>query len=791
MKSISRNLRRARLAARLNHSRAERTSKLLAELLEPRMLLAQTTGLFFNEPEASDGYVLFAPNTSDTTFLIDKQGNVVNSWESEHLPGLVAHLLPDGSLIRDGAPHGQDGNGFINAVGAGGLFERFDWEGNKIWEFAYDSPQYLAHHDFEIMPNGNLLIIAWEYRSEAEATQAGRDPSLPGDGYLYPDKIVEVEPDYENGGGTVVWEWKVWDHLVQEFDPSKSNYYGATGVETNPQLIDINFVSTFSPGGGQAEDWTHANGIDYNAELDQIVLSVREFSEIWIIDHSTTTAQAAGHSGGNYGRGGDLLYRWGNPQAYDRGSEADRKLFFQHDPRWIPDGQEGAGNITVLNNGLARPGTDFTSVEEITPPILPNGTYSLAVGAAYGPATTAWTYNGPVANFAAIISGAMRLPNGNTLITYGTNGNMTEVTPGGEEVWKYVNPFAGDQMIGPEDPIPPLGVNDPLLGTLLVNFVFQAQHYAADEIAPLSPSVVGRRLFYNNSKFDGSSAAIGVADDAAIATDKSAYRVGDGISSFANVSSYSRGINGVMIDVTHVPGTISADDFTFRLGGNNNLASWTVAPAPTAISVRAGAGAGGTDRVVITWADSAIKNTWLEVSLLATEDTGLATADTFYFGSRLGDSGINAPPLAAVTSAFDEIGARSNPGIFQPVTNVYDYDRSQTVGASDALIARFNGGLLNMLNLSPPAGPLAAAVELDAVVVALSTAALARSGEPDADAADANLVSERRTSEDQLERPPVALLVDTAFAVESLADPPSASDEDGETLFDALLDDLP
>ena len=296
------------------------------------MLLAQTTGLFFNEPESRRRLYLFAPNTSNTTFLIDKDGNVVNTWTSEHLPGLLGYLQPDGSLIRDAAPHGQNGNGFINAAGAGGLLERFDWEGEKIWEFAYDSPQHLAHHDFEVMPNGNLLLIAWEYRSEAEATQAGRDPNLPGAGLPVSRhhrrsaaRLSRTAAARSCGNGTsgIIW--------CRSSIPRRITTTGRPVSKTNPQLIDINFVSTFSAGGGQAEDWTHANGIDYNAELDQIVLSVREFSEFWIIDHSTTTAQAAGHTGGNAGRGGDLLYRWGNPQAYDRGTAADRKLFYQHD----------------------------------------------------------------------------------------------------------------------------------------------------------------------------------------------------------------------------------------------------------------------------------------------------------------------------------------------------------------------------------------------------------------------------------------------------------------------------
>jgi hypothetical protein len=328
-------------------------------------------------------------------------------------------------LIRDAAPHGQGGNGSIQAAGAGGLLERFDWDGNKTWEFAYDSPTHLAHHDFEVMPNGNILLIAWELKAEAEATQAGRDPNLPGPGFLYPDHIVEVLPDLINGGGTVVWEWHVWDHLVQEFDITKDNWHGPTGVEDHPELIDVNYVSTADVGAGDAQDWTHANGIDYNAELDQIVLSVREFSEFWIIDHSTTTAEAAGHTGGDSGRGGDLLYRWGNPQAYDRGDADDRILYYQHDPQWIPDGLPGAGNITVFNNGFGQPGTDQSHAVEMTPPVDVNGNYPIDAGQPFGPAAATWTYTAPVGDFSAIISGAQRLPNGNTLVDYGVKGTFS------------------------------------------------------------------------------------------------------------------------------------------------------------------------------------------------------------------------------------------------------------------------------------------------------------------------------------------------------------------------------
>ncbi len=170
----------ARRSGRRRQSASRRSRRLTCERLEGRLLLAQTTGLFFNDPGASDGYTLFSPNQTDTTYLIDKDGVVQHEWQSAYTPGLLGYMLEDGSLIRASAPNGQGGNGDINAAGSGGLIERWDWEGTKIWEYAYDSPTVLQHHDFEVMPNGNVLLIAWELKSESspfgmELTQAGRD----------------------------------------------------------------------------------------------------------------------------------------------------------------------------------------------------------------------------------------------------------------------------------------------------------------------------------------------------------------------------------------------------------------------------------------------------------------------------------------------------------------------------------------------------------------------------------------------------------------------------------------
>ncbi len=674
------------------------------EMLEGRLLLAQTTGLFLNDPGTSDGYVLFSPNTSTTTYLMDKTGNVVNTWTAGFEAGLLGYLLEDGSLIRASSPDGQDGNGFIEAAGAGGRLEQFDWDGNLIWTFDYNTTNVLAHHDFEVLPNGNVLLIAWELKSQTEATTAGRDPGLDGLGYLYPDHIVEVVPNpgvvgSPGVGGTIAWEWHAWDHLVQEFDPTKDNYLGATGVDDHPELIDLNYVSDPLDGGGQREDWMHSNGIDYNADLDQIILSVRECSEFWVIDHSTTTAEAAGHTGGDSGKGGDLLYRWGNPAAYD--TAGTRMLFFQHDAKWIEDGVPGAGNITVFNNGFGRPGTDFTSTEEIVPPVDGNGNYSLTPGQAYGPATPTWSYTAALDDYMAIISGTQRLPNGNQFNTYGMDGSFAEVTSGGTEVWRYVNPYTGLGTLGPEDTIPPLGA----LG-LLTNFTFRAIHYPYDYAPQLTSTPVSRHIFYNNSFFDGDNAAINASDDAAIDTSKSAYLPGAGSGSFANSTPYTKGINGIMVDLlgggTHT--SITAADFVFKVGNNNTPGSWAAAPAPTAVSVRTGAGALGSDRVEITWADGAITNTWLEVQVLANANTGLADigsgiGDVFFFGNTVADSNNLIADLADVFPVF----LVAHPAL-PAVTYIYDYTKRGAVDLGDAFPVFLGGGSSGITALTVSSG---------------------------------------------------------------------------------------
>ncbi len=428
----------------------------------------QTVGLFINEEGSFEGYTLFAPIRSTTTYLIDNQGLLVHSWAGTRTPGLSVYLLENGGLLRTFTVVQSD----FQAGGAGGGFEQVDWDGSVSYSWQYASTTHLQHHDVEYLPGGNVLLIAWEVKSSAEAVAAGRDPTLLTDGELWPDHIVEIE----TATGTVVWEWHVWDHLIQDFDPTKANW-GV--VADHPERVDVNFVQ-----GASGADWNHTNSVDYHAELDQIVLSVHNFHEIWVIDHSTTTAEAAGSTGGRSGKGGDLLYRWGNPRTYGAGTPGDRQLFGQHDAQWIESSLPGAGNVLLFNNGVGR---SYSSVDEISPPAPDaDGNYPLTPGSAYGPESATWVYTAPEPTdfYSSNISGAQRLANGNTLICSGANGIFFEVTPAGETLWLYVNPVVGDGPLTQGDQIPegPAGFE---------NNVFRAVRYAPDYAGFSGQTLIG------------------------------------------------------------------------------------------------------------------------------------------------------------------------------------------------------------------------------------------------------------------------------------------------------------
>jgi hypothetical protein len=390
-----------------------------------------------------EGQILYSPMYSGDTYLLENTGALNHTWPSGYMPGVMVRWLGDGSILRTIRVGVGPGGG-----GAGGGVQIMEWDGTVIWDYRYNTNGVLSHHDVRSLPNGNVLLIAWETKTRAEAIDAGKNPNYVGSQGLMPDHIIEVEPTAPSSGN-IVWEWHVWDHLIQDYDSSKKNY-GVVG--DHPELVDINYA----PSSGK--DWMHSNSIDYNEEFDQILVSVCYLCEIWVIDHSTTTEEAAGHTGGNSGKGGDLLYRWGNPQAYDAGSSSDQKLFRQHDASWIDEGCPGEGNILVFNNGQNRPSGQYSTVDEIEPPVNENGEYYLEPDNAYGPETQTWLYNPQPSFYAKHLSGATRIASGNTLICNGETGKLWEVTIEGATVWQYtlgvVDLFKID-YIYPEEQQPP------------------------------------------------------------------------------------------------------------------------------------------------------------------------------------------------------------------------------------------------------------------------------------------------------------------------------------------------
>ncbi len=429
----------------------------------------RTVGVFINDTaKVYKGYTLFAPKHNTMTYLINNDGRIVHQWTgSEYEPGQSVYLLENGNILRTCMTKGKMSTG----GGEGGRVEEYDWDGNLVWELDFSTDTYMQHHDIRPLPNGNIIMLVVEKKTYAEVIAAGFNPGklqpeVQQKGMMLPDCVYEIKPTLPKGG-TVVWEWHVWDHLIQDYDASKNNY-GV--VKDHPELIDAAGDQKNIPA-----FWNHMNSIDYNPTLDQIALSVRGNSEVWIIDHSTTTEEAKGHTGGKYGNGGDLLYRWGNPACYRMGTTSDQKLYQQHDAEWVRPGYPGAGNITVFNNGLGR---NYSSIDEFTPTVDTAGNYFRTVGEVFGPKDFYWTYTAtpPSSLYAEAISGAHRLPNGNTIIDDGTHGTFTEVTPNSEVVWKYVCPVVLTGPLNQGDAIP----DDPVRAGEKMNAVFRVYKYSLD-----------------------------------------------------------------------------------------------------------------------------------------------------------------------------------------------------------------------------------------------------------------------------------------------------------------------
>jgi len=432
------------------------------------------TELIFHDPaRAYQGYTIFTPMLGRNAYLIDMNGEVIHTWPipaSWRDPEIRenARLLEDGLLARS------------KTVGDGstpGTYQLVGWDGEIVWEFESGREDLSGHHDFRFIRNPKLgqrtlMYSATRVTSHEKVIALGADPALRESYATRPDGLVEVDMD-----GNIVWEWNISDHVVQDIDPDLPGY-GV--VSEHPGKLDINF------GPGVSGNWIHMNAFDYNPVLDHVAINNSRMSEFYVVDHGATfvpgepersTELAASDAG-------DFIFRWGNPCVSDSGecpsmtaegtatSNGHQQVFFAHDIQWIDDRSlgaleqpvPGAGHFLIFNNGARQPGPTFSSVIEIDPYEGPmgDGIYVPAAVAGYERATVgggmssrtenvsnqiAWRFHGvsPNSFYSPFISGAQRLPNGNTLVCSGAHGHMFEVTPQGDVVWEYINPV-GDRV---------------------------------------------------------------------------------------------------------------------------------------------------------------------------------------------------------------------------------------------------------------------------------------------------------------------------------------------------------
>lgn len=421
----------------------------IAGMVQAYEAVTGPTGVLkYDASKAYEGYTLFSPMIGNkTSYLIDMKGNIVHTWECDYPPGLYAELLPNGNLLRGGRPDQQkdleakidkklgknDLKKFNGVSGASGIVQEIDWNGNVVWEYKMSEPyKEISHHTFHRMPNGNTLILGWDYMTKEEAIKKGRDPkTIPAEPVVYQgashegfwnDFVREVNPE-----GKTVWEWHTTDHMGK-----------------GPKKLDFNYVLPKAVGEIYATyDWSHFNTVNYLPETDTILLNSRNFGEFYFINHKT----------------GEIEYRWGNPTAYDPKAKkpgwydnGDQILFGQHCATPLKN-----GNILLFDNGSEAPETRHSRAVEMNPKT----------------GKIVWEfYTNHTNSFSSHFQGGVqRLPNGNTLISSAHGGHVFEVTHDKEIVWEFVNPFIFGKpkcVLSDEDAIP-LKAHDDAMFNLIHN----------------------------------------------------------------------------------------------------------------------------------------------------------------------------------------------------------------------------------------------------------------------------------------------------------------------------------
>lgn len=356
----------------------------------------------------SSGYIFAIENGQKSCYLIDHNGNQINRWDFDLNLGQDIEISKDGNLI--GLFKVSDPN--ITFGGQGGIIRKISKEGNTIWEYRISDENEIAHHDIELLPNGNILALVWTRIDKQIANEVG----FMSDGDVFIEKIKEINPTTNE----VVWVWNSWDHIVQNANNNLSNY-GVISEKTEKINILYNNNSTGHPFIPQG-DIMHANGIEYIEDLDLIVLSVNFYNEVWFIDHSTTQIEANSSSGGNFNKGGDLIYRIGNSKTYN--NDGTSTFDFNHHPSI--NKVDNNYQLLIFNNN------NKDGVSRIMEFKLPDFNSTLS------PTTNAELILDFTDEnlFFPRVGGAQRLPNGNTLICEGDYG-FWEINNNKEVVWKY------------------------------------------------------------------------------------------------------------------------------------------------------------------------------------------------------------------------------------------------------------------------------------------------------------------------------------------------------------------
>lgn len=359
------------------------------------------------ETADEDTYFLIADQQNNEAHLINYAGDELFNWDFNSNLGNDINMLSDGSMLVCL----KDNNASITYGGYGGIFRKINADQSIEWEVSYSSSDYTAHHDVEYLSNGNIIFPAWGEISQTEAAEEG----FGGSYNLNPESIIELNPLTQE----IVWEWHAMDHIIQDLDETKANY---GSIAENPNKIDVNYNYQTRNNG----DIMHINGLTLDEKNNLLYLTVNNYSEIWVLDHSTSTAEASTNSGGNYGLGGDLVYRFGNPETYDNIGKST--LNNVHYPNLLK-----SGNMLAYANNVY--GNQSEVVEyELNPP------YNLVAGQDNEPKVV-WSFTDNDL-YSSGLSSAVRMKNGNTLIAEGRDGTLWEVTDGGDTDWFYKTNYA-------------------------------------------------------------------------------------------------------------------------------------------------------------------------------------------------------------------------------------------------------------------------------------------------------------------------------------------------------------